>query len=110
MVTALPLRASDAGSGNKTCSLKAITPELHTVGRAQSHGCVRLTNWDIAPLAQMVSVKAQVVFEAKYAGGFTKALPAARCVTSGPLTTFSACFRHDGDGAVSVIGYAARAT
>ena len=40
------------------------TPEPQTIGRAQSHGCVRLTNWDIARLAQMVSVNTQVVFEA----------------------------------------------
>ena len=40
------------------------TPEPETIGRAQSHGCVRLTNWDVARLAQMVSTRTQVVFEA----------------------------------------------
>lgn len=40
------------------------TPEPQAIGRAQSHGCVRLTNWDIARLAQMVSAKTRVVFEA----------------------------------------------
>ena len=30
------------------------TSEPHTIGRAESHGCVRLTNWDAARLAQMV--------------------------------------------------------
>ena len=40
------------------------TPEPQTIGRAQSHGCVRLTNWDAARLAQMVSSKTQVLFEA----------------------------------------------
>lgn len=39
------------------------TPEPQTIGRAQSHGCVRLTNWDIARLAQMVSAKTRAVFE-----------------------------------------------
>jgi lipoprotein-anchoring transpeptidase ErfK/SrfK len=40
------------------------TPEPATIGRAQSHGCVRLTNWDVARLAQMVKPGTQVVFEA----------------------------------------------
>jgi lipoprotein-anchoring transpeptidase ErfK/SrfK len=40
------------------------TPEPDTIGRAQSHGCVRLTNWDVARLAQMVSTKTRVLFEA----------------------------------------------
>jgi len=41
------------------------TPEPSTIGRAQSHGCVRLTNWNVARLAQMVRVGTQVAFEAK---------------------------------------------
>ena len=40
------------------------TPEPHTIGRAQSYGCVRLTNWDAARLAQMVSTSTRVLFEA----------------------------------------------
>ena len=40
------------------------TPEPQTIGRAQSHGCVRLTNWDAARLAQMVSPGVKVLFEA----------------------------------------------
>jgi lipoprotein-anchoring transpeptidase ErfK/SrfK len=40
------------------------TPDPEAIGRAQSHGCVRLTNWDVARLAQMVTLGAQVVFEA----------------------------------------------
>jgi lipoprotein-anchoring transpeptidase ErfK/SrfK len=40
------------------------TPEPQTIGRAQSHGCVRLTNWDVARLAQMVSANTEVLFEA----------------------------------------------
>lgn len=31
------------------------TSEPQTIGSAESHGCVRLTNWDAARLAQMVS-------------------------------------------------------
>lgn len=30
------------------------TPEPATIGRTTSHGCIRLTNWDAARLAQMV--------------------------------------------------------
>jgi len=30
------------------------TPEPQTIGRTESHGCIRLTNWDAAKLAQMV--------------------------------------------------------
>lgn len=30
------------------------TSEPQTIGRAESHGCIRLTNWDAARLAQMV--------------------------------------------------------
>lgn len=40
------------------------TPEPETIGRAQSSGCVRLTNWDAARLAQMVSQSTEVIFEA----------------------------------------------
>lgn len=40
------------------------TPAPETIGRAESHGCVRLTNWDAARLAQMVSSGTDVVFQA----------------------------------------------
>ena len=39
------------------------TPEPQTIGRTQSHGCVRLTNWDAARLAGMVSSSTKVVFQ-----------------------------------------------
>ncbi len=35
----------------------------HTIGRAESHGCVRLTNWDAARLAQMVKPGVEAVFQ-----------------------------------------------
>ena len=38
------------------------TPAPEAIGRTQSHGCVRLTNWDAARLAQMVSGSTRVVF------------------------------------------------
>lgn len=40
------------------------TPHPETIGRAESHGCVRLTNWDAARLAQMVSGSTKVSFVA----------------------------------------------
>ena len=35
-----------------------------TIKRAESHGCVRLTNWDAARLTQMIEDGMQVVFQA----------------------------------------------
>ena len=40
------------------------TGEPQTIGRAQSHGCVRLTNWDAARLAGMVNTQTKVIFQA----------------------------------------------
>lgn len=40
------------------------TPEPATIGQTESHGCVRLTNWDVARLAQMVSGSTAVEFVA----------------------------------------------
>lgn len=40
------------------------TPDPETIGRAQSSGCVRLTNWDAARVAQMVSASTKVEFVA----------------------------------------------
>lgn len=38
------------------------TPEPQAIGRSESNGCVRLTNWDAARLAQMVSFGTKVDF------------------------------------------------
>jgi lipoprotein-anchoring transpeptidase ErfK/SrfK len=38
------------------------TPEPEKVGKAYSHGCVRLTNWDVEELAGMVKKGTPVVF------------------------------------------------
>jgi lipoprotein-anchoring transpeptidase ErfK/SrfK len=38
------------------------TPEPSTVGKTESHGCVRLTNWDAAKLASLVRPGTRVVF------------------------------------------------
>lgn len=38
------------------------TPEPSRIGRSQSHGCVRLTNWDAARLASLVRPGTAVVF------------------------------------------------
>ena len=39
------------------------TPEPSTVGRTESHGCVRLTNWDALRLAALVKPGTPVVFK-----------------------------------------------
>ncbi len=39
------------------------TSEPASIGRAESHGCVRLTNWDAARVAQMVGPGTPVVFQ-----------------------------------------------
>lgn len=39
------------------------TPEPANIGRTESHGCVRLTNWDAARLALMVKPGTPVVFK-----------------------------------------------
>lgn len=39
------------------------TPEPETVGRTASHGCIRLTNWDAAKLAQMVRAGTPVILQ-----------------------------------------------
>jgi lipoprotein-anchoring transpeptidase ErfK/SrfK len=38
------------------------TPAPNLVGHTQSHGCVRLTNWDAAHLASLVKPGTRVVF------------------------------------------------
>jgi lipoprotein-anchoring transpeptidase ErfK/SrfK len=39
------------------------TSEPASIGNSESHGCVRLTNWDAARLAQMVKSGTKVVFK-----------------------------------------------
>ncbi len=39
------------------------TPEPQTIGRTESHGCIRLTNWDAARLALMVDAGTAAVFQ-----------------------------------------------
>ena len=38
------------------------TPEPSTIGRAESHGCIRLANWDVARLSLMVKAGVPAVF------------------------------------------------
>jgi lipoprotein-anchoring transpeptidase ErfK/SrfK len=38
------------------------TPEPRTVGKTQSHGCVRLTNWDALSVATLVKPGTKVIF------------------------------------------------
>jgi lipoprotein-anchoring transpeptidase ErfK/SrfK len=39
------------------------TPEPSTIGKTQSHGCIRLTNWDAAELADIVSAGTPAVLQ-----------------------------------------------
>ena len=39
------------------------TPEPAMIGKSESHGCVRLTNWDVARLAQMVKAGTPAIFQ-----------------------------------------------
>jgi lipoprotein-anchoring transpeptidase ErfK/SrfK len=39
------------------------TPEPSQIGHTQSHGCVRMTNWDAAQVASLVQVGTPVVFK-----------------------------------------------
>ena len=39
------------------------TPEPERVGVTQSHGCVRLTNWDVMRLASFVQTGTPIIFE-----------------------------------------------
>ena len=39
------------------------TPAPSTIGRAESHGCIRLTNWDAARLAMMIKPGTPAVFQ-----------------------------------------------
>ena len=38
------------------------TPNPETIGRSESHGCIRLTNWDAARVAQMVKAGVPAIF------------------------------------------------
>lgn len=39
------------------------TPEPSTIGKTQSHGCIRLTNWDASSLAQSVVTGVEVLLQ-----------------------------------------------
>jgi lipoprotein-anchoring transpeptidase ErfK/SrfK len=39
------------------------TPEPTTIGRAESHGCIRLANWNVARLAMMVKPGTPAIFQ-----------------------------------------------
>ena len=39
------------------------TPNPETIGRAESHGCIRLTNWDAARLSMMVKPGTKAIFK-----------------------------------------------
>jgi lipoprotein-anchoring transpeptidase ErfK/SrfK len=39
------------------------TPEPSSIGKTQSHGCIRLTNWDAVELAHMLSKGSEVILQ-----------------------------------------------
>jgi len=39
------------------------TPNPEKIGKTESHGCIRLTNWDAARLAQMVKPGVPAIFQ-----------------------------------------------
>jgi lipoprotein-anchoring transpeptidase ErfK/SrfK len=39
------------------------TPEPGAIGKTQSHGCIRLTNWDVATLAQSAAAGTEVILQ-----------------------------------------------
>jgi len=40
------------------------TPEPQTIGRSESHGCIRMTNWDVLRLSRMLKPGFKAVFQA----------------------------------------------
>jgi len=40
------------------------TPEPQTIGRTESHGCIRMTNWDVLRLSRMLKPGFKAVFQA----------------------------------------------
>ena len=57
------------------------TPQPDLVGKTQSHGCIRLANWDVEDLASMVQGGTPVSFQGGSSG---PAAPAAQPVAPGP--------------------------
>ena len=68
------------------------TPEPDRIGKTQSHGCIRMTNWDVEDLASMVPKDIPVVFQ-DTAGAPPVAAPASSPMAAGspaPGTTIPA--------------------
>jgi lipoprotein-anchoring transpeptidase ErfK/SrfK len=66
------------------------TPEPKNIGKTESHGCVRLTNWDAAALAGMVGHGASVKFEDED----SPVVPLAGRKNSGPQTSVAKAIIH----------------
>ena len=39
------------------------TPEPSKIGHSESHGCIRMTNWDALRLASLIKVGTKVIFQ-----------------------------------------------
>ncbi|MDX7953759.1 L,D-transpeptidase family protein [Lichenihabitans sp. Uapishka_5] len=62
------------------------TPEPDKIGKTQSHGCVRLTNWDVEDLASMVAKATPVDFQETPDAAPVAAQPIAGATTPVPAT------------------------
>lgn len=58
-------------------------PEPQDVGKTASHGCVRLTNWDVRQLGRSVRTGARVTFVGTRTGGTRSAAPQAPAARQG---------------------------
>ncbi|MGB7288375.1 MAG: L,D-transpeptidase [Salaquimonas sp.] len=57
-----PVGSAWIGLSKKTYGIHG-TPEPSNIGRAESHGCIRLTNWDALELARLVRTGIEVVID-----------------------------------------------
>lgn len=57
-----PVGVAWIGLSKKTYGIHG-TPEPSTIGSAESHGCIRLTNWDAMELARLVRTGVEVVID-----------------------------------------------
>ncbi len=55
-----PVGSAWIGLSKKTYGIHG-TPEPSSIGQAESHGCIRLTNWDALELARLVSFGVEVI-------------------------------------------------
>jgi lipoprotein-anchoring transpeptidase ErfK/SrfK len=62
------------------------TPEPSQIGKTQSHGCIRMTNWDAAELAKIVSVGTPAILQEAPFAVATRSAPAPAVPVDRPRT------------------------